>query len=285
MNNCPTIFRSSVLPVLVGLLIALFTFAPAPAQAQIAAERPGFADDPAVIGARNFQVELGYQYIGTSLNDVSASSHNIGMVNLRYGITEFMELRAGVGSIGVEKFENEDEASSGYVGSSIGIRAPGTLIGAKVRFLNTSALTMSGVANVSFPTRTGSFANEDMRSRQELKLAVNGRLSPRFSVTVNGALSFFWSSGAQDDRVVKYIFLPRFNFSATDRIGGYVGYAGFYADDSNPFDAANTNFVEGGLTFLATPKTQIDVNGGYRLDDNYAIDSQFIFGLGLAQRF
>jgi hypothetical protein len=37
------------------------------------------------------------------------------------------------------------------------------------------------------------------------------------------------------------------------------------------------------VTFLATPDTQIDLNGGLRVDDN--VDSEFFLGVGLSQRF
>jgi hypothetical protein len=115
---------------------------------------------------------------------------------------------------------------------------------------------------------------------------LNAALGSNLSLTVNAGANFFWSEGEEaflSDRKVEYVFIPTLNIGITETTSAYVGYAGFYSDDSQPFDAANANFVETGVTFLATPDTQIDLNGGLRVDDN--VDSEFFLGVGLSQRF
>jgi len=67
-----------------------------------------------------------------------------------------------------------------------------------------------------------------------------------------------------------------FGLGEEARTYAYVGYAGFYDD------GPNANWVEGGLTFLANPDTQLDVNTGLRVDDN---GNDFFLGVGVAHRF
>ena len=127
-------------------------------------------------------------------------------------------------------------------------------------------------------------ASDDDRARQTLTLAADGALGEGLTLSINAGASFFWSEGdAERDRQVEYLFIPTLTVDVTETTSAYVGYAGFYSDDSQRLDAENTNVVEAGVTVLATSNTQLDVNGGLRVDDN--VDSQFFLGIGLAQRF
>jgi hypothetical protein len=59
-------------------------------------------------------------------------------------------------------------------------------------------------------------------------------------------------------------------------VDAFVGYGGFYGKTDN------RSWVEGGVTVLATPDTQLDVNGGVRVYGN--ADSPFFLGAGVAYR-
>jgi hypothetical protein len=269
-----------------GLLALTFLVTPSLAQAQIASDRPGLGDDAAVVAPRTVQTELGYQLAQASEGDRDATLHSFGQLFLRFGLTDYLELRGGVGSIGVLSVDGDDENASGYIGAGQGFTSYGTTLGTKVRLLNTETATLSGLASISVPTRTGDFETVDDRARQEVKGILNAALGSNLSLTVNAGANFFWSEGEEaflSDREVEYVFIPTLNIGITETTSAYVGYAGFYSDDSQPFDAANANFVETGVTFLATPDTQIDLNGGLRVDDN--VDSEFFLGVGLSQRF
>jgi hypothetical protein len=280
-----------------GLLLLVALLAPAPAQAQISSDRPGLGDGASVVAPRTLQAELGYQFARTSFNgsatllgqsiDAGAdlNTHELGQLLLRLGATEGLEIRAGIGSYGWASASGEvsgfgttgsvEENGSGYLGTSLG---------AKVRLVQTPAATVSGIATTTLPTETGDFETDDDRARQTLTLAADGALSEGLTLSINAGASFFWSEGdAERDRQVEYLFIPTLTVDVTETTSAYVGYAGFYSDDSQRLDAENTNVVEAGVTVLATPNTQLDVNGGLRVDDN--VDSQFFLGIGLAQRF
>lgn len=242
-------------------------------------DRPGLSNAAATVQAGTFQAELGYDLTQNTTFDETLSTHSVGLLLFRYGVTDAIELRANVGSVGFAEVAGltDTELESGYVGTGLDGRAAGPTFGAKARFLQSETLTVSGFSQTSVPMlMSGPFETADDRSRQTLALLVDGALGEGITLTVNGGTSFYWSGGDQEDRLFSAIFIPTLNFSINDMTGAYVGYFGEY----NEF--ANTNFVEGGFTYLVGENTQVDINGGYRIDDNQ--DGYFI-GLGLSQRF
>lgn len=241
-----------------AVLLLLVSTAPREAEAQIAADRPGFGDGTATVGAGTFQAGLGYAFNGNGLN-----SHELGQLLLRFGVTDALELRGGVNSYVV----NEAPVENGYTGTDVG---------AKLRLFQNETSALSGVATLGLPTETGPYDLPDDRARQEVKLAFDGALGEGLTLSVNGGASFFYSAGAQDNRFVEWLFIPTLSFGVTENTGAYVGYAGFYDD------GPNTNWVEGGLTFLSNVDTQFDVNVGLQIDDQA---DAFFVGLGAARRF
>lgn len=242
---------------LAALVLVLGT-APLSSSAQISADRPGFGDGSTTVAPGTFQAGLGYAFNGNGIN-----SHELGQLFLRLGLTDGLELRGGVNSYVV----NESPIDNGY---------NGTGVGAKLRLFQNELSALSGVATLSLPTGTGAFDTRDDRARQEVKLAFDGALGETITLSVNGGASFFYSAGVQDDRAVRWLFIPTLSFGITESTGAYVGYAGFYDD------GPNANWVEGGVTVLSTSDTQFDVNTGLRIDDN---GDDFFLGLGVARRF
>lgn len=249
----------SLREVLAGVLVLLLgASVPLASSAQISADRPGFGDGTTTVAPGTFQAGLGYAFNGNGINN-----HELGQLLLRYGVSDRIEVRGGVGSYVVV----ESPFDNGYSGTSVGT---------KVRLAQTDVWTLSGVGSVSLPTGTGVFDTRDDRARQEVKLAFDGALGETITLSVNGGASFFYSAGVQNERAVEWLFIPTLSFGVTESTGAYVGYAGFY----NEF--VNRNWVEGGITFLPNSDTQLDVNTGLRLDE--ASDG-FFLGLGVARRF
>jgi hypothetical protein len=126
------------------------------------------------------------------------------------------------------------------------------------------------VSTWALPTGTGAFDAENVA--QTLTLAYDGALGEDLGLSVNVGASLPYAEGAN----LSYLFIPTLSFDIVDRLGGYVGYAGFYAD------GPNTNFVEAGVTLLSSHDTQLDVNTGLQVDEDR---DAFFLGLGLAHRF
>lgn len=276
-----TSYVSRITRAVFAVAMLALLIAPA-AQAQISSDRPGFSNSAATVSQGTFQAELGYDLTQNTTGAETFSTHSLGLLLLRYGVTDGLELRANVGSIGFAEQPNplnagETEFESGYFGAGLDGRQSGPSVEVKARLFQSATTTVSAFSQTSIPMLMGGpFETADDRARQTLALLLDGALGENLSLTVNGGASFFWSAGDQEDRTVSALFIPTLSFSVNEQVGAYVGYFGEY----NEF--ANTNFVEGGFTFLANDDTQLDLNFGYRIDDN--ADGYFL-GVGLAQRF
>ncbi|MCS3700710.1 hypothetical protein GGQ20_002027 [Salinibacter ruber] len=242
---------STRLALALVLPFAVVLLAPSSATGQISADRPGFGDGPATVAPGTVQAELG----AAAANDDFGTNAELGQLLLRYGVADFLELRGGVGSFALDAPDTE------YTGTSVG---------GKLRLAQSSLSALSVVSTWALPTGTGAFENE--RVSQSLALAFNGALGEGLGLSANAGTSVPYGGDADPS----YLFIPTLSFGVTDRVGAYVGYAGFYTT------GLNRNYVEAGLTLLSSPNTQLDVNTGLQVDENRGA---FFAGLGLAHRF
>lgn len=249
--------RSSLPAFLVGALILCLSL-PLTTHAQISADRPGFGTGATTVGSGTVQASLGYAFRGNG-----RTSHELGQGVLRYGLADGVELRGSVNSYVV----TDATVDNGY---------SGTTVGAKVGLFKNDFSAVSAVASVGLPTETGGLSTPDDRARQDLVLLFDRDLSEAVTVSINGGTSFYYASGTQNDRDWEALLIPTLSFGLSDSVGAYAGYAGFY-DESRA-----RNWIEGGVTYLATSETQFDVNMGYRMDGR---SNPFFVGAGVAHRF
>jgi hypothetical protein len=203
--------------------------------------------------AGRLQVESGYGY-GTGSG---AASHNLGQVLLRYGLTDWLEARGGVGSYVV----NETPRQDGY---------SGTTLGAKAALLEGGPLSAGLLATTGLPTGTGAY--DGSQAWQDLTLALGAPVAGPVSVASNVGHQFTIGEGLEGETTLTTTLL----FSASETVGLGLGYAGFYAS------GLNRNYLEGGATLRTAPDTQLDVNWAYQID-GYA--DQVLLGVGISHRF
>lgn len=241
-----------------------------PARAQLTADRPGFGDGASTVTPRTVQMELGYAYTGNG-----ETTHELGQLLLRYGLTNALELRGGIGSLFLTNPRRSASLAT-TAGSVWEGGYSGTSAGVKLRLYDTRATTLSSVATVELPTEAGTNRTPDDRARQEVKLAFDASLIRSLTVSVNVGTAFFYASGFRDDRASEWLFIPTLSMPLSDSIGTYLGYAGFYSD------SPDTHWLEAGLAVLEDSDTQFDVNAGLRLDGQ---SDAFFLGGGIAHRF
>lgn len=244
---CSRLLCVSVFVVLLGGLSG-------PVRAQIVTDRPGFADGAVTVAERTVQAEMGYAFRGNG-----SSAHDVGQLLIRAGITESLELRGRVGSYTVT------EGEEGYDGAALG---------AKLNVLDTRAAALGAMATTTLPIGTAPGASD--RVRQEVKFALDAALAEGVALSVNSGVRVYYSSGIQDERAPEGLFLGALGGTLSESVVVFVGYGGFYGK------VANRSWLEGGLTVLANPDTQLDANVGLRVDGN--VDSAFFVGVGLARR-
>lgn len=258
------------------LLAGLLVVGLGEARAQtITADRPGLGDRAATVSGQTFQVELGYVFnsngfrpeVGPGFAALSDNTHELGQLLVRYGVTDAVELRGGIGSY----VFNESPVNDGY---------PGTSVGTKIRLFHSEVSTLTGMATLAIPTGTGPYDAVNDRARQQVKLNYNGQLGTGVSLGINAGTRFYYDACTQNDRAVEWLFIPTLKFGVTESTNAYVGYGGYYNE------GLNANWVEGGLTFRTGANTQLDLNTGLRVDDNLPNDEEaFFIGVGLAHRF
>lgn len=248
--------------VFIGLLVAGCLAPPALGQS-LTPDRPGFGTSSASVMTGELQVEGGYRFS----KEHAERQHALGEMLLRYGFSEWLELRGGLNSFVLVGDPPFDER--GYVGTSLGAKIPLLApAGAPAETANLSVVAMTTLANA-----TGSFETDGERVRQEARLAYDYPLGERWTVSTNAGLRFFFIDKPDTEWLASGTLAA--NLSA--RGAAYVGYAGIFADDG-----ASDTYAEAGLTYNLARTTQVDVHGGLRLGDNDR--SNFFAGVGFVQR-
>lgn len=239
-------------PVLVagGLAILLVTAAPAAAQETITSDRPGIGSGAGVVGPGVLQAEFGGAWSGGD----GADALSLGQLFVRYGFGRFE-----VEFLGNSWVKIQDGGPDGF--QDLGV-------GAKVRL----AEDVGGRANISLQgllsTPTGSDAFTADEWLPTLVGLADIGLGATTGVSVNAGYQF--GAGNVDGSFFASV-TP--GISLTDRVGAFAGWAGSFSD------GGDTNWIEGGLTFLANADLQLDVNGATSPDTD-----QWFFGVGMAIR-
>ena len=239
----------------VALCAAATSVSDAAAQTQIASDRPGIGSGSAVVSAGVVQLETGVSYSGGG----NASAYNLGEALVRVGVSG-VELELFGNSFVVLRSDTspglDDE---GLQDAGLGVKLP------LVRAVGGRAdVSLQGTLTV--PTGSEAFSGDEWVPAASLLTDV--ALSERAALSVNAGFQF--GPGALDD-VFSLVLTP--GFSVEGGFGVYAGWAGAFSD------SGDTSFAEAGVTYLATPNMQLDLNGGWSLDED-----DWFFGAGLAVR-
>lgn len=243
------------------LLLSLAVLTPVQAQPDpIASDRPGIGDGAATVAPGRFQVETGYSYADLG----AGTQHNFGELLFRYGVTSSFELRAAVNSFIVQRGSVD---ADGFGDSGIGFKY--NLVRGTGRPMGPPQLTL--LASTSLPTGADAFGSDELQPT--IKLTYDWPLSDVATLSANGGYTFPLDDAGHG----QYILIGTLgvSFPGAEGLGAYAGYAGFYDE------MENQNYLEGGVTYLVNSNTQVDLNGGLRVDGQ---DELFV-GFGFAHRF
>lgn len=225
-------------------------------------DRPGFGDGSAIVAGGHIQVEAGYGFSDFG----PARQHDFGQLLVRYGISERVELRGLLNSYSV--LDNGDD-EQGLQDLALGAKV--NLVAGDGAVLGTPNVTL--IATAGLPTGNEAFTNDAVVT--EVKLAADGVLAERLGIGAN----LGYSINVDDtDRnlVIAYVALGTTLPNQPD-LGFFAGFYSLF-----PQEGDSTTGVDGGLTWLLNPQTQLDVNLGTGLGDN-ALD--VAFGVGIAHIF
>lgn len=240
----------------------LLLLAALPATAQIASDRPGFGDGSAVMAPNRFQVETGYAFSDGGAVD----RHAIGQVLLRLGVAPGVELRGAINSYVVTRGAVDE---SGFEDVSVGAKV--NLVAGDGAPLGRPNVTL--IAAAALPTGSDAFSGGVVAP--QAKLALDWGLSGSTALSVNAGYAFTFED-ADANQFFTYVALG----TAVPGAAGLGAFAGLYSLFPHTGDSAHG--LDGGLTFLPAPDTQLDVSVGLGLT---AGEPDVTLGFGIAHVF
>lgn len=260
------------------MLAGLLLLGSSPGYAQddpgaVAADRPGFGDGAAVVDPGRFQVEAGVAVAWTE----TARQHSIGQVLLRLGVLPRVELRAALNSYVVVRQDIACPFASEVCDESRQIDGfEDVLLGAKVRLLQGKRIgkpTLTAIVGIGIPTGDDAFSTGDVRP--EVKLALDLPLTDRIAFSGNGGYAFTPEDNLADD-FFTYASLS-VSLPGVEGLGLFAGIHSIFPEDFDP-----KHGLDGGVTYLLDPATQLDLNLGVGLTGD---EPDFAVGVGVARRF
>lgn len=234
------------------------------AQAPISPDRPGIGDGSAVMASGRLQLETGYSFVERG----AVNQHNIGELLFRYGVVPGLEVRAALNSFVALNGSGAQGDDAGLSDAAVGLKL--NLVQGSAQPMGRPTITLVG--STTLPT--GSDALSSDVAQPTLKLVYDWPLSEAVTVSANGGYTF--DTGDAVTSEVGITGTLGVSVPGTPGLGFYAGYAGFFAE------GPDASFAEGGVTYLLTPNSQIDLNGAVGLSE---AANDFFIGAGLAHRF
>lgn len=205
----------------------------------ISPDRPGFADSTETVPPGHANIELG---VRADFDDTLAFT--APSILLRVGISDFVEARVSAPDVQLALPSGGDPIA-GISDLVLGLKAAGGV---------GEVFSVSAVPYLSFPTGSP----EASSGLVEGGLGLNFQLSPfdDFAIGWN-IIGAFVASNTLEKRVLATAGGLSFGYQFTDAFGAFVeGYVQ-YEDEGEVRPSA-----AGGVTYLVTPRFQIDLSGG-----------------------
>ena len=246
----------------------LLVVAAAPAAAQIETDRPDFTEGTSTVPDGAIQLEAGYTYASAG----ELSGHQLGEALLRFGLIPGLELRAELpsfqkvsGEFGPFEFD-ESGWSDAAVGMKLGLYEAG---------MSEGLPSVSLLLGTSLPTGDDDFGAESWEP--EAIVAFGWEFAPRVGLGAN--VGYAQRAFTEDDRYDEFSASIALGLPVTTSIGAFVEYFAIRPDDDF---GDESDYIDGGLTFLLSPTFQLDGRIGFNLDGD--ADEMF-FGVGFAKLF
>ena len=243
------------------------------AVAELVTDRPDQTESAVVVPVGTLQVEGGATWVEDETDGVEVEGFDAPGTLLRYGMHPRVELRlAWPGNVEVEtRTAGTTERISGVGSPELGMKFHlASEAGARPE--------VALLAHVVLPVGDEEVGSE--RADPSVRLSVAHTLSERLSLGWNVGHE---SASFEDDRgqvhtLGRWIYTAALGISLAERWGAFVELFGTLpASDPGPA----TSSLDGGVTFLVTPRLQLDLAGGVGLDGDAA--DRFV-GFGVSFR-
>lgn len=235
----------------------------------ISTDRPDQTEAPDIVPLKYTQIEAGISYErlrsdgGDFVHEIFATPDLL----VRYGLAKTVELRFGT-SI------NTGKTTVNGLGNSTSTDFGPIMIGAKFNITEEDEILpkTSLLFEADMPALTTKSSNSYFNP--SIKLCFSNEMSEI------GELSYNLGIDVQNESTTTSTFLysVSLGFDFTNRVGMFTEVYGFI-----PFERTNSrHYVDAGFTYLINNNTQIDVSGGYDLQENI---TNYFIGAGISFRF
>ncbi|UII29190.1 transporter [Fulvivirga maritima] len=235
------------------------------AQEAIFTDRPNTTDAIQLLAPGTLQTEFGY----SRTKDGDFTSSDIPNINLKYGITNWLEMRLQT-SYSRDKMDIEgiDTLSNEVDGLTPITIAP------KIKVVEQNFLRPAITFAPTFtPGSIGAEGFQYDHFNYGFRLLLEHVFNDKFS----------WSHGFgadwDDSRETTWAYSSAFSASLTGNLGAFAEIYGYFAADFPSY-----HVFDAGLTYVVTPDLQLDLAGGLPLSD-YAPDYTLTVGLSWRTSF
>jgi|TARA_B110000879_G_C11179047_1_gene517440 hypothetical protein len=234
--------------------------------AQIETDRPDFTESPNVVPKGALQVETGFilendkqSLIGLGvLNNLSERNITVNTTLLRYGLTNNIELRFNTsfnnnGEIFNSAFTGGQDFTSDRVGFS------SSFIGFKTNLYKNDKISIGFLGHLYIPELTsGDFAKASgQKIAPEFLVPLTYDITSRFGIAIQYGLSW---DGFTPSPTTSYTLA--LGYGITEKLSFYIEPYGFLTNSGEEL-----HLINGGFTYLINDDFQIDLTGGFGLNE------------------
>jgi hypothetical protein len=230
-------------------LLLFFLLTTSISMAQIETDRPDFTESPNVVPKGALQVETGFilendQESTAGLggpNTLNRQHITINTTLLRLGLTENIELRL----------------NTGFITSKKGFQT--SFIGFKINLYKNDKISIGFLGHLYIPElASGDFAKANgQKIAPEFLIPLTYDITDKFGIAVQYGLSW---DGFTPNPTTSYTLA--LGYSITDKLSAYVEPYGFLTNNGDEL-----HLINGGFTYLINDDFQVDLTGGFGLNE------------------
>ena len=245
-----------------GLLL-IMAFASFVANAQIETDRPDFTESPNTVPKGALQVETGFVLENDQIDNLGGSleyqNMTLNTTLLRWGILDQLELRFNWANKRNEATQKQliqggQDSTSSFIQRGFAT----SFVGFKTNLYKTDKISIGFLGHLYIPDlSSGDFKVDNQKVASELLFPVSYQITERFGVAAQYGISW---DGFTPNPTTGYTLA--FGYAITDQLNCYIEPYGFLTNNGEEL-----HLVNGGFTYLVNDNFQLDLTGGFGLND------------------